>query len=88
MTGTLIWWVLGLALAAVAVVIVYSRFRRRNTPQAVVVSASDRERIIKQIAKLDDDFEAGRIPEDNYKSLRSKKKASLTGLEKNTRKGP
>ncbi len=88
-TGSLIlWWALGIALAAAAVVIVYLRFRKRNTPQAVTVSASERERLIKQIAKLDDDFEAGRIPEDTYKSLRSKKKASLTELAKNTRKGP
>lgn len=82
-TGSLKWWALGLVLVAVAVVISYPRLRKRNALQAVTVPASEREKLIKQIARLDDDFEAGRIPEGTYKRLRSQKKDRLTELTQN-----
>jgi len=88
MTASLKWWALGFVLLAVAAVIAYPRFRKRNALQPVAVLVSERERLIRQIAKLDDDFEAGRIPEGTYTRLRSEKKAHLAGLAQNKgRKG-
>lgn len=87
-TGSLKWWALGFFLLAVAAVISYPRLRKRNTLQTAPVNASEREKLIKQIARLDDDFEEGRIPEETYQRLRSQKKARLTELIKSKgRKG-
>lgn len=87
-TGSLKWWAVGFVMVAVAAVIAYPRFRKRNTLQAIPVTVSEREKLIKQIARLDDDFEEGRIPEGTYKRLRSQKKTHLMEISRNKgRKG-
>lgn len=80
-TGFLKWFAAGFVLLAIAAVLIYPRFRKSKL-QAVPVAASERERLIKQIAKLDDDFEEGRIPEETYRRLRSQKKANLAELSR------
>lgn len=83
-TGSLKWWALGFLLLAVAAVISYPRLKKRKALAAVPSPASEREKLIKQIARLDDDFEEGRIPEETYKRLRSEKKAHLAGIARTT----
>ena len=42
--------------------------------------AQRRQRLLVELAQLDDDFEAGKTPEENYRRLRSVKKAQLVEL--------
>lgn len=82
----LIWIVIGLVLPATGVTFFFLRRRRRLQP--VIVSESlekQQEKLLTEIAELDDDFEAQRIPEDAYNKERAAKKAVLVALlEKST----
>ncbi|MBI4304000.1 MAG: hypothetical protein HY665_06670 [Chloroflexi bacterium] len=58
---------------------------KRKTPQPVPVraentSAGDKRRLLAELARLDDDFDAGRIGEDAYNRQRMAKKAQLLRL--------
>ncbi len=44
------------------------------------------QRLLLELARLDDDFEAGKTPEENYRRLRQAKKAKLLKLTKETGK--
>jgi hypothetical protein len=61
--------------------LVYLIRRRRLQP----VSSEDgleqqRQRLLVELAHLDDDFEAGKIPEKSYRRLRSARKTQLVEL--------
>jgi hypothetical protein len=58
--------------AGLIAVIVLRRGRR-----ASIASATERERLISEIAQLDDDFEDGKIEESVYRRLREEKKRQL-----------
>jgi hypothetical protein len=72
-----------IALAVAAIGIVVTR-RKKNVPQSVnLVSAENpdlKEKLLNEIAALDDSFEAGNIEEKEYQRLRSEKKRKLVTL--------
>lgn len=77
------WVLLFLAVLAVGFTFFYLRSRRR--PQAAPVSASDeREKLLSELAELDDDFAGGRVPEEAYRRTRAEKKAQLIRLMQRT----
>ncbi len=73
--------VLGLAVS-------YPIFKRRKlAPVRMAPSPlAERESLVAEIARLDDDFEAGRIKEQYYRRVRAQKKARLIELSRNIKK--
>ncbi len=63
----------------VGLAVSYPLFRRRKLAPAHVGASpqAEREYLLAEIAKLDDDFESGRIKEQHYRRVRSLKKARL-----------
>lgn len=81
LAGNLRWLGIGLTVAALAFGVAYPLLRRRRAP--VLVSAQgDRDKLLAEVAQLDDSFEAGQIAEDEYKRLRSTKMARLMALSR------
>lgn len=75
------WTGIGLVLFAIGFSGIYWRRKRRLQP----VSTKDRldqgqERLLLELAGLDDDFADGKIAEDDYRKLRAEKKAEITAL--------
>lgn len=62
------------------------RIRARGEAQALAVERipSDREGLLRAIADLDDSFEAGRIPEDEYRRRRQTLKGRIMDLMRET----
>jgi hypothetical protein len=61
----------------------YWRMRKGRNPQPVanaVGGESDEHNLLIELARLDDDFAAGRIPENAYRTQRAAKKARLIKL--------
>lgn len=84
-------WLLPLAAilgGGVVVYIVLKKWgRRRLQPGRPVESHKQRQqRLLIEMARLDDDFEAGKIPEENYRRLRQAKRAKLIKLTKGAKK--
>ncbi len=79
--NTVRWAALALVLTAGGLVVGYALTRRR--PQPAVSGGSldeQRQRLIADIAQLDDDFEGHRISEEDYLRMRSAKKEHLADL--------
>ncbi len=79
--GAITWVVLALAVLLVGFGFVYRL--RKGRPQPV--SAEDslnqtRQRLLIELAQLDDDFESEKIPEEVYRRLRAERKAQLVRL--------
>jgi len=79
--GAILWVVLILVVLGTGFGFVYLMRKRRLQP----VSSEDsldqkRQRLLIELAHLDDNFEAGKIPEKNYRRLRSVRKAQLVEL--------
>ena len=79
--GVILWVVLILVVLGTGFGFVYLMRKRRLQP----VSSEDsldqkRQRLLIELAHLDDNFEAGKIPEKNYRRLRSVRKAQLVEL--------
>ncbi|MDO8473089.1 MAG: hypothetical protein Q7T05_04650 [Dehalococcoidia bacterium] len=77
-----------LALALVAA-IAYPRLRKRNAavpvtgneaPSLDVAGLNDKKALLQELARLDDEFEAGRIKESDYRAQRSSAKSRLVEL--------
>lgn len=78
--------------AAIVVVLLISAFgigflllRRRRTPALANAPAGgggrgEKESLLMEMAQLDDNFEAGKIPQERYRRLRAQKKARLAEL--------
>lgn len=69
----------------------YMTKRTRNLPAAVPVAAADnpgqqRQKLLIEMAQLDDNFESGKITRDNYQKQRSARKAKLIELEQNNKR--
>jgi hypothetical protein len=75
--GYLKWLALGLGLALASLILGLFALRRRPKPVPV---ESERHKLLIQLADLDDDFEAGRLPEGEYRETRSRIKAKLMDL--------
>ncbi|MDO8569006.1 MAG: carboxypeptidase-like regulatory domain-containing protein [Dehalococcoidales bacterium] len=72
------WVVLVVVLLAVALGVVLVR-RKQLQPVASSAEGSRQgeDKLLLEIARLDDDFEKGNIPEESYRKLRAEKKARL-----------
>ncbi|MDP2730624.1 MAG: carboxypeptidase-like regulatory domain-containing protein [Dehalococcoidales bacterium] len=79
-------WVL-LAMAALGSGFVFFYLKRRREPQSVQVSyARVEENLLAEIARLDDDYEGGRIAESAYRRLRAQKKAQIVKLMQSSKR--
>ncbi|MDZ4246262.1 MAG: hypothetical protein U1D67_03990, partial [Dehalococcoidia bacterium] len=76
-------WVIStmaILIAGGAAVYLFRRRRPQPVPAAAAVPELAEDRLLIEIAGLDDDFEAGVIPEEIYRKLREEKKALLIKL--------
>ncbi len=79
-TNTLVgilWVLLVLILIVVGFVFVYLIKRKRPQPVIADGVLSQQQRLLAELAQLDDNFEEGGILEDTYRRLRDEKKAEL-----------
>jgi len=72
--------VLGIAMLAAIGLIAYPILRQRATRPASLAAAKRRMELLQALADLDDDFEAGGIPEADYTEQRAARKAKLLEL--------
>lgn len=77
-----IWWVLLTLLVLIAGFIAINRTRKRKLQPVSLEDGPDRkrQRLIVELAQLDDDFEGGKIAEEAYHRLRAAKKSQLVEL--------
>ncbi len=83
-TQRMVLWV-ALALGVLAGGFGFSYLFRRRRVQPVKPQMSpdqERQKLLVELAQLDDDFEGNKIPEDAYRSLRARNKARLVELVK------
>lgn len=74
--------VLGFALVAAVALLAIPLVRRRRAAQMVAAELkNERMELLQDIADLDDEFEAGKITEEEYKAERARLKAQLLELE-------
>lgn len=75
--GSNLWWGLGGGLGALAILFLAGVFfaRKRKPPRAT--SPGERERLVEEIAALDEAFVAGQVPEDEYRRRRNEMKTQL-----------
>ena len=79
--GAFIW--VSLTLIVLAAGVTFSYLIRRKRLQSISPVESykqSQQRLLVELAQLDDDFEAGKIQEENYRRLRSVKKAQVIEL--------
>ena len=79
-TNTLVgilWVLLALILIVVGFVFVYLIKRKRPQPVSAGGVLSQQQRLLAELAELDDNFEEGGILEETYRRLRDEKKADL-----------
>ena len=77
--------IIGAALFGLALIVSgvwWYRIRARDGAQELAVEGipSDHEDLLRAIAELDDSFEAGRIPEDEYRRRRQTLKGQVMDL--------
>lgn len=77
--GSLLWAGAGLAVVAGALAITYPLLRRRRLALAPALAGDERQRLLLEIARLDDRYEAGAISEKEYRRRRAQAKAGLLG---------
>lgn len=77
--GIIIWVVLALGVLVGGFGFSYLLRKRRLQPVRDKVSP-DRQKILVELAQLDDEFESGKIDEEVYRRLRAKKKSQLVAL--------
>ncbi len=78
-----LWMALGAGVVVGAFGVTYW-LRRKPKPAAVVPPTNKRDQLLADLAELDDNFEAGNIPEEAYKKLRASLKSELTSLIKDS----
>ena len=79
-TSSYVWIGLGVVLLAAAVVGAVLSRRKRSSLSPAVVDGADENELLSELARLDDDFETGRIDESSYQRDRSAVKAELLDL--------
>jgi len=86
------WVGVALAIVGAGFCVGYPVVRRRSRRLGAVPSETpsesptERRRILIEIARLDDDFEAGKLSEEEYQRLRAEKKAQLAAINESWRK--
>lgn len=78
--GSSLWWGLAVGFAAVLVALLARAFLIRKRRAAYPATPADRERLIMQIAELDEAFAAGSVTRQEYRRRRDKLKAELSSL--------
>jgi len=79
--GAIIWVALALIVLTGGFGLGYLLRKKRVQPVSLEDSLDRRgQRLLVELAQLDDEFEAGKIPEENYRRLRSVRKAQLVEL--------
>ena len=73
----ILWVLLALILIVVGFVFVYLIKRKRPQPVSAGGVLSQQQRLLAELAELDDNFEEGGILEETYRRLRDEKKAEL-----------
>jgi len=76
MGATFQWALVGVLAVALGASVVYSLWRR---PTPALAPKDSREEILLTIASLDDDFEAGKVPEARYRHVRAELLSRLPG---------
>lgn len=77
-----------LALAILSAVLVYPLLRRRSQAEKATIQGEERRlALLREIADLDDRFEAGELAEEEYRTLRAQRKAELIELSKKAHAG-
>lgn len=80
--GFVIWIVPVLAVLGVAFGLIYVKRRRIQPASREGDLAGVKQKLLIELAKLDDDFDSGKIDESDYRKLREKKKALLAEIMK------
>ena len=79
--GTVIWVALALIVLTCGLSFVYLLRRKKVQPVSPEDSLDQRrQRLLIELAELDDDFEGGKIPEEVYRRLRAERKSQLLAL--------
>lgn len=79
--SAVVWVLVGVALVAAAGGLIYSRRRAAPAePEAGAQVQDDTEPLLAEIARLDDEFEAGRLDEADYRSQRDAIKSHLVDM--------
>jgi LPXTG-motif cell wall-anchored protein len=78
--GSILWVLLALILIVAGFVFVYLMKRKRPQPVSDEGVLSQQQRLLAELAELDNEFEDGRIPEEAYRRVRAEKKAQLIAL--------
>ena len=79
--ASLKWVALGLMVVALGFSLSYTQ-RRKRQPATQAASPGAQAALLQEIAQLDDDFEAGKIPEAEYSRARAQKKTRLIDLNR------
>ena len=86
--GVAIWVALTLIVLAGGFGFGYLLRRRRVQPVSPEDSLDQgRQRLLIELAQLDDDFDEGKIPEEAYRKLRNEMKAQLVELIQRVKRG-
>lgn len=73
--------VLGVAVLAALGLLLVPWLRRRNAASSQISTDTDRRmELLQEMADLDDDYEAKKVSEEDYRSIRTKLKAELVAL--------
>ncbi len=79
--GPILWVAMALVVASAGFAFVYLVRKKRLQPISPEGSLDqERQRLLSELAQLDDDFEGGKIPEEVYQRLRAQRKAQLVEL--------
>jgi hypothetical protein len=63
--------------------------KSRLQPERPTVDLTQKkEELLVELARLDDEFESGRIPEEVYRRLRTERKSQLVGLMQGSKEKP
>jgi len=85
--GIVSWVFLTLALLSAGFISLYFLRRRNLRPADIKENAEQmRQRLLIELAQLDDDFEGGRIPKESYRRRRDMKKMELAELMRISKK--
>jgi hypothetical protein len=85
----LLWAALVLAVLVGGSGFFYFLRQRRLQPVSPEYNPEEmRQRLLVELAQLDDDFEGGRIPEEAYRRLRAERKSQLVKLMKRSKEEP
>jgi hypothetical protein len=88
-SGTILLWVGGIALAVVVGGVLIYMLKRRTVEIQLLEDDPEqmKKRLMSDIAGLDDDFENGEIEEETYTRNRAEKKAQLIELMQGSKEG-